>query len=281
MRLIPESPICRSGLASLDDLACEELLAIRRLLEEQQQRFLLEEAAFRSTDYPWPRDALHNWSRIWEYPFVFAQLRRLAGNGDASASVMDFGSGVTFFPFAATSLGHRLVCVDVDPVVGRDLERAVLAHRVSASEVRFVATDGRSVPLPDASFDCIYSISVLEHIPDPAALVPELARLLRPKGMLILTIDVSIHGRNAEIQPRPHSILERALNAHFDLLLPERAIHPQRMLTSDNSPFPFAPALGFGIRSRLRRGALAALRETFFIDRGIRLACQAYVLERR
>jgi hypothetical protein len=61
-------PFDRSGLAALSDLQTEEWRELFTSLEDQQREFLAKEEAFRSADYPWPRDPLHTWSRVWEYP---------------------------------------------------------------------------------------------------------------------------------------------------------------------------------------------------------------------
>jgi ubiquinone/menaquinone biosynthesis C-methylase UbiE len=50
-----------------------------------------------------------------------------------------------------------------------------------------IVSDITSIPEPDASFDAILCVEVLEHVPDPVAAVHELARLVRPGGVLILT----------------------------------------------------------------------------------------------
>jgi SAM-dependent methyltransferase len=43
-----------------------------------------------------------------------------------------------------------------------------------------------AVPLPDASFDLVYSMKVLAHVPPIREAVAELARLCRPGGHLLL-----------------------------------------------------------------------------------------------
>jgi ubiquinone/menaquinone biosynthesis C-methylase UbiE len=52
--------------------------------------------------------------------------------------------------------------------------------------VSFVAADAASLPLPDESFDVVYSYNTFEHIPRPDAAVSEATRVLRPGGHLYL-----------------------------------------------------------------------------------------------
>jgi SAM-dependent methyltransferase len=47
--------------------------------------------------------------------------------------------------------------------------------------------DGKRLPYEDASFDTVLNTEVLEHTPDPAALVGEMARVLKPGGVTIVT----------------------------------------------------------------------------------------------
>lgn len=47
--------------------------------------------------------------------------------------------------------------------------------------------DISAIPEPDASFDAILCTEVLEHVPDPAKVLDEFARLLKPGGRVILT----------------------------------------------------------------------------------------------
>jgi ubiquinone/menaquinone biosynthesis C-methylase UbiE len=48
-------------------------------------------------------------------------------------------------------------------------------------------SDAKSIPVPDASFDAVLCTEVLEHVPEPIAVVRELGRIVAPGGRLILT----------------------------------------------------------------------------------------------
>jgi SAM-dependent methyltransferase len=45
--------------------------------------------------------------------------------------------------------------------------------------------DGRSIPLPDASVDAVFSSNVLEHVPDLPCMHAEIRRVLRPGGYCV------------------------------------------------------------------------------------------------
>jgi SAM-dependent methyltransferase len=50
-----------------------------------------------------------------------------------------------------------------------------------------IISDITNIPEPDASFDAVMCIEVLEHLSDPIQAIRELTRLLKPGGHLILT----------------------------------------------------------------------------------------------
>ena len=50
-----------------------------------------------------------------------------------------------------------------------------------------IVASAESIPVPDQSFDAAILTQVLEHVPDPAAVLREIARLLKPGGDLFLT----------------------------------------------------------------------------------------------
>jgi SAM-dependent methyltransferase len=51
-----------------------------------------------------------------------------------------------------------------------------------------ISWDGENIPRGDASFDSALATEVLEHCPDPGAVLREIARVLRPGGFFFFTV---------------------------------------------------------------------------------------------
>lgn len=51
----------------------------------------------------------------------------------------------------------------------------------------------RGIPFPDATFDHVFCIEVLEHVPNPFGALSEMHRVLRPDGVLVLSVPNPFH----------------------------------------------------------------------------------------
>lgn len=140
----------------------------------------------------WVIDPLHQWSRQWEYPFMFAALSALVDVGHP-VRILDAGSGMTFFPYF---LLEQFPALDID-CCDIDASLQALHAKIATAQARkpqFTTADMTALPYPDASFDAIYCVSVLEHIPGRERVMKEFARVLKPRGSLVISFDLCPDG---------------------------------------------------------------------------------------
>ena len=77
--------------------------------------------------------------------------------------------------------GLQLVGLDSDPLETALAQREGLYDRVHTAH-------GDHIPEPDAAFDFVLSVSVMEHIPNLRDVLREVCRILRPGGRLIASV---------------------------------------------------------------------------------------------
>lgn len=140
----------------------------------------------------WVKDPFSQWSRQWEYPFVFSRIKSLCLK-NKTARILDAGSGVTFFPYYIKSCfpSTAINCADND----RNLEKVYRKiNNQSIQKVEFRRTDLKKLPYKDDWFDVVYCVSVLEHTKDYGVIIEEFHRILKPGGSLFVTFDLSLDG---------------------------------------------------------------------------------------
>jgi 2-polyprenyl-3-methyl-5-hydroxy-6-metoxy-1,4-benzoquinol methylase len=198
-------------------LASEEF----KIIEKFSNSFLDANAAYLS-DYAkkWVKDPLHQWSRQWEYLFVFdkcIESFRLDSNScepkTKTLNILDAGSGITFFPYFLKNqfAFADLYCCDYDSSL-EDVYQIINGN--TKVKVNFTLSDLRKLSFPDGFFDAIYCISVLEHTDNYGEIIDEFFRVMKPGSNLILTFDVSLDGEG-DISPEGAKKLLTALRAKF------------------------------------------------------------------
>ena len=117
-----------------------------------------------------------NWVDL-QWSLLVAQLAEVAPR--AKGALLDVGCGEKpyehiFTPFVTSYVGIE--------------HEATFAHTTASSRPNKpdLYYDGARLPFPDASFDTVLNVQVLEHTTTPQALMGEMARVLRPGGTLIL-----------------------------------------------------------------------------------------------
>ncbi|MDL4822142.1 methyltransferase domain-containing protein [Actinomadura opuntiae] len=133
------------------------------------------------------------------------------GTGYApGARVLEVGCGVgaQTVHLLASSPGIDLTAVDVSAEsLARARER--VTARFPRARVRWLRADLHDLPFPAAAFDHLFVCFVLEHLPDPAAALAALRRVLRPGGTLTV-----IEGDHGSAFFHPDSAAARAAIGH-------------------------------------------------------------------
>ncbi|WP_432133883.1 MULTISPECIES: class I SAM-dependent methyltransferase [unclassified Streptomyces] len=146
-------------------------------------------------------------------------------------------------------------------VAGVDLAHAMARTAAARLPGAVVVADSRRLPFPDAAFDAVSSVWLL-HLPDEAAdvhrIVSECARVLRPGGVYVTTVDKgAAHNVGSDIDgvlsARPRSTARDA--AH----IVEAYAADQGLTPAGQARFP-----GRG-QGRSPRRAIADLRRGWFL----------------
>jgi len=91
--------------------------------------------------------------------------------------VLDGGCGTGRHSYYAAKFGADVTAVDLSDAID-------VAHQNTrdVGQVRTVQADLYNLPFPEASFDFVYSIGVLHHLPDPEGAFRNLLRYVKPGG---------------------------------------------------------------------------------------------------
>jgi demethylmenaquinone methyltransferase / 2-methoxy-6-polyprenyl-1,4-benzoquinol methylase len=94
--------------------------------------------------------------------------------------VLDVATGTGLVAAELLRRGFQVTGVDLSP------EMLAVAHRRFGDEVRLLNASAEALPLDSASFDHLTVTHVLRYVADPGATLAELARVVRPGGVVAL-----------------------------------------------------------------------------------------------
>lgn len=148
----------------------------------------------------WAREPDHD--DYWDYSPAF--FRDIVP--PPSGRTLEIGCGEGRVTRDLRAAGHDVVAVDAAP----SMVRAAL--EADAGGRGYVLADAATLPLADASFDCVVAYNSLMDMDDMHGTVREAARVLRPGGTLCISVThpMADAGRFEGRQPDARFVIDRS-----------------------------------------------------------------------
>ena len=131
-------------------------------------------------------------------------------------TIMDFGSGSCWTSRFLSQLGLQVIAVDVSATalrIGAELYRR---HPLVGDqpEPRFLHFDGHALNLRDESVDRISCWDAFHHVPNPAQVLKEMARVLKPGGIAGFSEPGPEHSKapQSQYEMRTNKLIENDVN---------------------------------------------------------------------
>lgn len=134
-------------------------------------------------------DSASGWQQTVDrlgFPSAYESLLRQIVGEETPSTVLDCGVGTGALSHAlikAAPAPFALTAVDVSP---RMLEQAQMTLGGTHADVTLRQADVCALPYDDHTFDLVMTAHLLEHLPDPAAALAEMVRVLKPGGRLVV-----------------------------------------------------------------------------------------------
>jgi ubiquinone/menaquinone biosynthesis C-methylase UbiE len=195
-----------SGIPSIN--MYQDLLDSELFLEmERYADSFLKEYDFLKDHYSWVKDPFHQWSRQWEYPFIFNCINEYLEDNQ-NTLVLDAGAGITFSPYLLSELSgvSQVVCQDIDPLLGTLYSRVNKQYKYTSPALSIGQL--QNLQFNSDTFDIVYSISVLEHTDNYREIVKEFHRVIKKDGILVLTFDIGLDGVSDISPDKAQELLE-------------------------------------------------------------------------
>jgi SAM-dependent methyltransferase len=108
-------------------------------------------------------------------------------------SVIDVGCGAGRHSFEAFRRGADVVAFDQDAEELADVDAILQAMSEQGeapvgAKAQVVTGDALALPYVDGEFDCVIASEILEHVPADDRAIDELVRVLKPGGLLAVTV---------------------------------------------------------------------------------------------
>jgi polysaccharide pyruvyl transferase WcaK-like protein/SAM-dependent methyltransferase len=163
--------IPKVALASVSEIVGESFQGFMKLLNDYAEKNNLR--------------IFTDWSKIWEYPWLW--FNGLGSLDWSRQKVLSIGSELSPMPWFLSSLGSSVTIVEHNSQWLSIWEN--LAKKTNLKVDWCIVAD-ELLPFPAESFDVVTSFSAIEHQRDKHLALQEIARVLKPGGILAMSFDI-------------------------------------------------------------------------------------------
>jgi ubiquinone/menaquinone biosynthesis C-methylase UbiE len=134
--------------------------------------------------------SLSHWETYWKsapealpHPEIIEQIQKVITVKDSA--VLEIGAGTGADSIELAKLGAKCTILDYS---AEALKVARRNARNAGVEISLIEANAEKIPLPDESFDIVFSQGLVEHFKDPDRIVSEHFRLAKREGFILIDV---------------------------------------------------------------------------------------------
>ncbi len=105
----------------------------------------------------------------------------------AGGEALDLGCGDGLFSHLVATRGVTVTGLDVELAAIEQARAQVAAQQYPHQPPTFIHSPAGALPFADGTFDVLFMLDVIEHLPNPLAVLCEAQRVMKPGGAMLIT----------------------------------------------------------------------------------------------
>lgn len=169
----------------------------------------------------------HSYANVESFRQRADHLVKMIADLTPNGLAVDLGCGDGLYAHLLAARGVAVVGFDPETTGIEQARQATGVQQYPKQPPRFEHIDAGPLPLPDGAAATVFMLDVIEHLPNPTAVLREATRLVKPGGHLIISTPAWQFGGSSD--PTYHLVeytmpqLERQIEAVTAMLIVNRA----------------------------------------------------------